>query len=54
VFGGFTTFSSFSLQSLKLLQQGEWLTAGAYALSSVALCVLGAGVGFAVGAGWAR
>jgi len=38
--GGFTTFSSFSLQTLELLQAGEVLQAGAYILGSVALCLL--------------
>jgi CrcB protein len=38
--GGFTTFSSFSLQTLLLLQDGHTLRAGAYMLGSVALCLL--------------
>lgn len=38
--GGFTTFSSFSLQTLLLLQDGHTLRAGAYILGSVALCLL--------------
>jgi fluoride exporter len=49
--GGFTTFSSFSLQTLLLLQSGEVVRAGAYILGSVALCLLfvwlGALLGFA-------
>ncbi len=44
--GGFTTFSSFSLQTLELLQDGEILAAGAYMLASVVLCVAGAFLGF--------
>jgi len=47
--GGFTTFSSFSLQTLLLLQSGEGLRAAAYILGSVALCLgfvwLGARIG---------
>jgi fluoride exporter len=49
--GGFTTFSSFSLQTLNLLNDGEWLSASAYAGLSVALCLVAvwAGYAFAVG-----
>jgi fluoride exporter len=35
--GGFTTFSSYSYESLQLLLRGEWLLAAVYALGSVAL-----------------
>lgn len=38
--GGYTTFSSFSLQTLELMQAGEVLAAGGYILGSVALCLL--------------
>ena len=38
--GGFTTFSSFSLQTLELLQSGEILRAGGYIVGSVVLCVV--------------
>lgn len=38
--GGFTTFSAFSLQTMVLMQEGEWLHAGGYILGSVALCLL--------------
>ncbi|MBV9248678.1 MAG: fluoride efflux transporter CrcB [Acetobacteraceae bacterium] len=37
--GGFTTFSSFSLQTLELLQTGAWLRAAGYVVGSVALCL---------------
>jgi CrcB protein len=46
--GGFTTFSSFSLQTLTLAQYGEWLLAGANALGSLVLCVAGVWVGHVV------
>src|SRR5690242_13779060 len=36
--GGFTTFSSFSMESVELLQSGQWMRAGLYILASVALC----------------
>lgn len=38
--GGYTTFSSFSLQTLNLMNDGEWLSAGGNVLLSVALCLI--------------
>src|SRR5260370_24559884 len=38
--GGYTTFSSFSLQTLNLMNDGEWLYAGANVGLSVALCLI--------------
>lgn len=49
--GGFTTFSSFSLQTLELMQAGEVLRAGAYVVGSVTLCLLGVWAGVALGRG---
>ncbi len=37
--GGFTTFSSFSLQTLALFRNGEPMRASAYVLASVGLCL---------------
>lgn len=37
VLGGYTTFSSFSFETLSLLRNGEWLLAAFNALGSVAL-----------------
>lgn len=45
VFGGFTTFSSFSLQTLMLMQDGEWLWGAANVVLSVLLCIFGAWLG---------
>jgi len=45
--GGYTTFSSFSLQTLGLVQEGEWLYAGLNALVSVGLCLAAVWLGFA-------
>ena len=40
VMGGFTTFSSFSLQTLTLARDGEFLRAGSNAMLSLGLCLL--------------
>jgi CrcB protein len=49
VFGGFTTFSSFSIQTLALIQDDEWLLAGSNVLLSVALCLSGVWLGWMLG-----
>ncbi len=46
--GGYTTFSSFSLQTLNLAQDGEWFRAGGNAILSVVLCLLGVWLGHAL------
>jgi CrcB protein len=43
--GGFTTFSSFSLQTLNLARDGELARAGGYTVGSVVLCLLGVWLG---------
>jgi CrcB protein len=43
--GGYTTFSSFSLQTLNLAEDGEWFKAGANSALSLALCLLGVWLG---------
>jgi CrcB protein len=43
--GGYTTFSSFSLQTLNLARDGEMALAGANALLSLALCLLAVWLG---------
>ena len=47
--GGFTTFSTFSLQTLELMQQQAWLKAGGNMFLSVALCLFGTWLGFLIG-----
>jgi CrcB protein len=43
--GGYTTFSSFSLQTLNLIRNGELLHAGANVVASVLLCMLAVWLG---------
>ena len=43
--GGYTTFSSFSLQTLDLLRAGAWSRAGVNVVASVVLCVAAVAVG---------
>ena len=47
--GGYTTFSSFSLQTLNLLREREWLYAGGNVLLSVVLCMIAVWLGFLLG-----
>jgi CrcB protein len=47
--GGYTTFSSFSLQTLNLVQEGEWLRAGGNCVLSLGLCLIGVWLGFVMG-----
>jgi CrcB protein len=49
VCGGFTTFSSFSLQTLHLVRDREWLYAGGNVLLSVVLCLLATWFGYLLG-----
>lgn len=43
--GGFTTFSTFSLQTVNLLQSNKYFTALSYTAFSVLLCLLGTFLG---------
>ena len=43
--GGYTTFSSFSLQTLNLAREGEWLHVAGNVAGSVALCLLAVWLG---------
>lgn len=45
ILGGFTTFSSFSLQTLALMREGQYAAAGANVFVSVAACLLAAALG---------
>jgi CrcB protein len=48
--GGYTTFSSFSLQTLNLLRDREWLYAGGNVILSVLLCLVAVWFGYLLGA----
>jgi CrcB protein len=43
--GGYTTFSSFSLQTLNLIRDGDMLRAGANVVGSVVLCLIAVWLG---------
>ena len=45
VLGGFTTFSSFSIESLNLIEAGQVMKALANVLLSVTVCIAAAGLG---------
>lgn len=46
--GGFTTFSAFSLDTLKLVEQGHTLQAASYVLISVTLSLIAVALGVAL------
>jgi CrcB protein len=48
--GGYTTFSSFSLGTLTLVREKQWLYAGLYVVLSVVLCLLAVWLGYLAGA----
>lgn len=47
--GGFTTFSTFSLQTLKMLESGNWAQAALNVTLSVFVCLLSVFVGYKLG-----
>lgn len=47
--GAFTTFSTFSIETLNLLEAGEQLKAGLNILFSVAFCITGCWLGLVLG-----
>jgi CrcB protein len=49
VLGGFTTFSSFSIETLNLIEQGAWVKAAANMTGSLLLCVGATWIGVILG-----
>lgn len=49
--GGFTTFSSFGLESLTLIREGDWVRACGYMAASVLLCLVAVWMGFSAAKG---
>lgn len=54
VLGGFTTFSSFSLETLTLLREGDWPSAAMNVVGSVALCLVAVSIGFVAASSLSR
>jgi CrcB protein len=46
VLGGFTTFSSFSLETLVLAREGAWGAAAANVVASVVICLIAVWLGY--------
>lgn len=49
--GGYTTFSAFSYETARLVEDGQWTRGAAYIAASVALSVAGTFAGFAIARG---
>lgn len=45
ILGGFTTFSTFSLETFGLIEESRYLVAGVYAFGSLAVCLVGVCLG---------
>ncbi len=54
VLGGFTTFSSFSVETLTLARGGEWAAAGGNVVASVVLCLVAVWLGYVGAAAFNR
>lgn len=54
VMGGFTTYSSFSFETLELAQDGAWLAAGLNIALNTTLCLAACALGMGLGRVFAR
>jgi CrcB protein len=50
VLGGYTTFSTFSYETIRLVQDAQWNRAALYVVASVGVSLIGAVAGFGIGA----
>ena len=48
VLGGFTTFSSFSLDAISMIERGEWVSATIYVVGSVLIALAGLYLGLLI------
>ena len=49
VMGGFTTYSSFSYETIRLLEAGSWMAATLYVVLTTALCLACCAAGLSLG-----
>ena len=49
ILGGFTTFSTFSLENIALFHSGQYLTAGLYIIASLFICLTLCALGLNLG-----
>ena len=49
VLGGFTTYSSFSYETIRLLEAGSWAAATAYVVLTTGVCLAGCAAGLSLG-----
>ena len=50
--GGYTTFSAFALDSIVLIERGDWISAVIYVILSVSTAILGLWLGLATMRAW--
>jgi len=50
--GGFTTFSTFSYETMRLIEEGSLVAAGANILLNVVVCLVAAGAGIYLARQW--